>query len=266
MLGKIHGSKTQFYVPRLNFLGTQLSSRMPLDQAPHPSDGNLFSLDWDAVDTFKRNLYIKNSKFSDNIESHFPITLPAYYDDSINRLVFSIPHEYRVEVEHFTSIYYSEAHRVRHFDTVIREMCYDVAKTAINCAFKLLADCVYDTSKQMWFRSDDYLDKRLIKHLLMYKFWRELTGSGLVWDHAELDDLERSLPRLKENCKNDVRPEPEDWRQHTSSQTMLQPESFSMSENGKISRNWSEREMLYRYDKFLQDIKQWAIHQDKLHV
>lgn len=194
MLGKFHGSVEHLYVPRLINLNREapVSSK----QSDTPINYCLFKLGWDAVDEFKQNHYREwvakhwKGEHPKELCDQVPTTLPKQYDDIIKNMVYAIPHSYHIEIEHFAQLYYQERHRIRHFDTVIRDMCLKVSQTAIGCAFKLLADCTYDAQNQTWLRETPEFDRFMIEHLLMYKFWREATGRGLVWDHAEMDRLE----------------------------------------------------------------------------
>lgn len=205
MLGRIHGSIEHFYVPRLIHLDekAQVGSIKQGPAGAPTRSYNLYKLDWESVDAFKRDYYIKwvedhwKEKFPKALEGRFPATLPERYDSIIKGMLFALPHDSKVEIEHFAQIYYTERHRVRHFDTVIREMCLEVSEAAIGCAFKLLGDCIYDPENKTWFRDNREIDKHLARHLMMYKFWREATGRGCVWEHAEMDKLERQTAFLE---------------------------------------------------------------------
>jgi hypothetical protein len=199
MLGRYHGSVEHFYVPRLLFQNV----KVPVgSQAADSRMYNLFKLDWDSVDKFKQDSYVKwvedhwQEQFPAALRGKMPGTLPPRYDDIIKGLVFALPHDYQVAVQHFTQLYYTERHRVWKFDTVIREMCLKPAEAAINTAFKLIADCCYDMDSKCWLRQHSEVDKRLISCLLRYKFWRESTVRGPVWDRAGLDDLDRFAGQL----------------------------------------------------------------------
>lgn len=201
MLGRIHGSVEHFYVPNL----VHQDLKVPVGtQVPDSRMLNLFKLGWDKVDEFKRKQYTKwiedhwKEQFPAALQDRFPATLPPRYDEIINGLTFALSHDYLQEVHHFTQLYYAERHRVRKFDTVIRDMCGRVSVSAISCAFNLLSDCVYDIQNQKWLREHQEVDKRLIGCLLRYKFWREATGSGLVWEFAGFDELDQMATRLLE--------------------------------------------------------------------
>ena len=184
------------YYPRLIHLGdAEFKSRVQKKQLLPPvpvkvSIKPLFKLDWEPVDKLKIEQYLKwrDQYWSEAKEfwpKKVPETLPKEYE-WVSDLTYAIPKSYQDEIEHFTALSIVEWSRKRSFDTVIREMCLDVREKAINCAFKLIADCIYDEEKKGWARSNKFLTK----HLLMYKFWREVTGRGLVYDHAEFERIE----------------------------------------------------------------------------
>lgn len=198
MLGRIHGSVEHFYIPKLVHLDTKVQVKVGTDIRSY----NLFKLDWDSVDKFKQDSYVKwvegywKEQFPAALRDKMPSTLPPRYDEIVKGLVYALPHDYQVAILHFAQLYYAERHRTWKFDTVIRDLCLKPAQAAINTAFKLLADCCYDRQAGGWLRQHPEADKRLIGHLLRYKFWRESTGHGLVWDHAGLDELDHFAEQL----------------------------------------------------------------------
>jgi hypothetical protein len=200
MLGHIYSSVERLYVPRLIHLDVKAPVGTKFASSKHYE---LYRLNWDTVDEFKRNNYIKWAEarwqepfpkglFATNIASRCPATLPERYDEIVKSLVFTIPADYMAEIQHFGQIYFMERQRVRKFDTTIRDVCAEVSQAAINCAFKLLADCIYDAENMTWFRENPEADKFVLRCLLMYKFWRENTGHGLVWGLAEMDKLKEA--------------------------------------------------------------------------
>jgi len=186
MLGRIHGSVEHFYIPHLIYLNEKV--RIESKQRTSTRLYGLYKLDWESVDSFKKNYWKK--KFPKSLEDQFA-TLPERYDNIIKKMLFALPYDAKSEIEHFTQIYYTERHRVRHFDTMIRDVCLEVSEAAIGCAFKLLSDYIYDN--KTWFRDNHEIDKRLACHLMMYKFWREIIGRGCVWEYAEMDKLEKRI-------------------------------------------------------------------------
>jgi uncharacterized protein YbdZ (MbtH family) len=205
MLGRIHTSTDHLFLPRLVCLDEK---GMVCLKRGDEKLYNLYILGWDRVDEHKRRYYLQwveqswKEKFPAALDNRFPTTLPGRYDTAIKDLVFALSHDYLAEVQHFAQLYFMERQRVRHFDTSVREMCLDAARAAIGCAFKLLADCIYDRVNHTWFRADNEIDKHSACRLLMYKFWRDGTGRGLVWGHAEMDWLEESAAHLEMNYRH----------------------------------------------------------------
>ncbi len=196
MLGRIYTSQIHNYVPKLIRLDKTAQFDRP---SANKKDLELYKLDWDSVDEYKNKqhaewIYGWKDKLPPDFKDRPPPTLPQHYDVIVKNIVYAVPVNYLREVWHFTSLYVSEWNRERSFDTTIREMCYQPAIAAINCAFKLLDDCIYDVDKRNWFRSsicgDGKINKLALRHLTLYKYWRQFTGDGLVWGHAELNELE----------------------------------------------------------------------------
>lgn len=192
MLGRL-GLHEHLYVPRL---AHQERVAPPGSKFADSNQYNLYKLGWDKVDRFKKKEYQKwvlehwADKFPvDKLGDTSPDTLPPKYDAIVKGMVYAISHDYMAEIQHFTQLYLLERARVRKFDTCIRDMCLGVSAKAISCAFKLLVDCTYDEASGKWLRDHPDVDRRLLACLLTYKFWREATGSGLVWGKSGLDEL-----------------------------------------------------------------------------
>ena len=196
MLGRIYSSVEHFYVPRLIHL--EEKGVVGVKAGDKGKSYNLYRLDWTKSDAFKRDTYQKWAADHCQHQTKLsPSTLPEPYDTFVRNFVFALPTGYLEEIQHFAQFYFMERMRVRKFDTCIRDMCLKPSQAAINCSVKLLADCIYDQDRQTWFRENEYMDKHVAKCLMMYKFWREATGRGLVWEHAELDNLERSATHME---------------------------------------------------------------------
>lgn len=193
MLNKFYTSREHYYIPRLVPIGTaEFSSGHTFKSF------NRFKLDWDHIDKFKADQYQSwRTKHWPEQLKHIgdkcPQALPGKYHDIVRSLTFALSGSYHREIKHFAQLYLLERLRERKFDTVIRDMCLETAAAAINCAFKLLADCLYDEKTKGWLREDvkgdNVYTKSLARHLLMYEFWSGSVGRGLVWDHAEMPKL-----------------------------------------------------------------------------
>lgn len=229
MLGSLHTSDVRRFIPRLLHIG-----EITLKKRQQP----LFKLDWDSVDAYKHQEYIdhrvrfekrelpKESRFfikgeaprnwpgtyheetvdgpdyayNDQVVVHntSPPTLPAKYDDKVKELTFTLPHDYRIEVEHFTRLFLSEHTRNRGFDTCVRDRCHSTAVSAIGNAFYLLSDCLYNQETEGWYRGPF---KRVYQYLIAYKFWSGFTGRGMCWEHSGLDKLQATLAMILDDKK-----------------------------------------------------------------
>lgn len=193
MLGRFDASAC-LYVPKLVH---QERSTPNGTKFADSNQHNLFTLNWKKVDRHKVRHYEKwvvehwAAQFPQALVGQNPSTLPPKYDKIVQAMVYAVSHDYMGEIQHLTQLYLTERARVRRFDTCIRDMCLKVSSEAIGCAFKLLSDCTWDESSHKWLRDHPDIDRRLLACLLTYKFWRENTGSGLVWGKSGLDELDR---------------------------------------------------------------------------
>lgn len=154
---------------------------------------DVFKLDW-SEKAQRDQLKFAEWRKSHGIDVTSPIQyLPEPYESWSENLKFAIPRKYLDEIRRMSQLGLLEWNLPRSFDTVIREMCLEPAIAFIKCAFKLIADCVYDTEKKYFYRGDD---KILVSHCLLYKFWSHQTGRGLVQDHSDCIRLEQSLKWL----------------------------------------------------------------------
>lgn len=193
MIGQLHNNSS-ISIPQLQHIGTGY-----LKVGKRNNQYNIYCLKWDRSDAFKGQP-----------------TLPADYDNAIKSLKFALPRDYRREIMHYATMYHIERHRERPFDTVIRDLCLKPAISAIECAFALLLDCLYDDQNEVWMHEfvtildrkasnpTITLDRSLLLSLMLYKFWRGNTGSGLIWDRAGLDALERRMMDLERPLPDDV--------------------------------------------------------------
>jgi len=73
-------------------------------------------------------------------------------------------------------------------------MCLNPGKEFISCAFKLIADCLYDREKNYFSRK---FSKSVVESLLIYRFWVHQTGRTLPWFNAEFDMKEYYAMKYK---------------------------------------------------------------------
>jgi len=202
MLGKFRTSSDHLYIPKLIHLKEK--AVVINETTQKVSNLHRYRLDWNDVDQRKFREYQTwvndhwKQAFPEELTGQGPSTLPDVYDSYISGLEFAIPKSYMDEINYFSQLFVSDRMRNRPFDTIIRDMCLQASTAMINCAFKLLADCIYDKVKLCFWRGDETLDKWSAKSLMMYKFWRLFTGRGLVFEHACLDHLQKYAERNRE--------------------------------------------------------------------
>lgn len=119
--------------------------------------------------------------------------LPEPYEQQIQNLVFKLD-SWGCESSYLTEICRTRDNAIHEwglqkgrFDTSIREMCLEPAITFSQTHFKLLWDCVADTS----LRTSYWL-----RNALLYKMWLGQTGGGCVFINAGLHELNRGTDRL----------------------------------------------------------------------
>lgn len=155
------------------------------------SETTVYKLDWSQTEKNKKEHFykwIKNSKTTFTCSpTEFVGDLPKEYDEWLKNFTFAIPVHYLERIRDF-SRRGQETWTARYpFDTSIRELCYKPAISYIEVAFKLIADCIYDSETNYFYRGDD---KVIVAHAALYKFWCFQTGRGLIEDHADFERLE----------------------------------------------------------------------------
>ena len=205
MLGSLHTSDIRRFIPRLVYQDLQSNSCAPL-----------FKLDWDSVDQYKKDEYREHldarayptdvkkrgttqvQQFIAQVadENWYPTSLPPEIDEKVKDLTFALSHDYKRAIEHYTRLFVEERTQKWKFDTVVRDCCLTVSASAINVAFYLISDCMYNAESDGWYRGPH---KRLYLHAMQYKFWRLYTGRGLVWDKSDLPKLEQSISYMKDD-------------------------------------------------------------------
>lgn len=116
--------------------------------------------------------------------------LPSFYGHWINEMQYVISLDYKKEIRRCAERALGEWSLGRPFDTMIRDMCLGPAIEFVNVGFKLLVDCAYDPETNYYYTKSD---KLILPHTLLYKFWMNQTGRGMVYFYAGLNHLERLL-------------------------------------------------------------------------
>lgn len=132
----------------------------------------LYLLNWELFET----------DLSKNIPELRGRSIPATFD-TMDNAIYAVSESYKAEIQRM-SIRATEEWVTRYpFDTMVREICLEPAVAYVWTAFRLLADCVYDPATGKFSRQDD---RRMLKYLLPYRFWRKQTGRGLTQSHARI--------------------------------------------------------------------------------
>lgn len=200
MLSSLHTSDIRRYIPQLKHLGLVQPGQREL---------GLYRLNWEEVDEYKKS---DQGRFglTKPPTAHVPSTLPKEYDERVLALHFAIPAEYKRAIKHFTTLFLTERCGEWGFDTCVRDHCLEASAAAINTAFYLLSDCLWEGDG--WMRNDRYL----LLVLMKYKFWRLYTGRGLVQKKAgvkEFDDMHLTSGLLRQI--NDWEAKQEKYWSHT---------------------------------------------------
>lgn len=113
----------------------------------------------------------------------------------LNGNEYSIDEKYLDEIHRNALQAQIEWSHHRPFDTVIREAALKPAIAHVETAFMLLADSLWDSKEK---RFDRGMKRCVLKQALLVRFWINQTGIGLVWDHADMSNLERMVELQKE--------------------------------------------------------------------
>lgn len=139
----------------------------------------LYKLDWEKIELEKERKHKKwnRTQWPDRKVPYIN-TLPEELDEEIKNIIFALSQGYLNEIRRCSQQGLVEWNVSRPFDTVIREMCLEIPEKYIQTAFGLMADCVFDEGTGYW----KHGNRREIACLMLYKFWCNQTGRGLLID------------------------------------------------------------------------------------
>lgn len=179
----------KLYFPELKYEGTRNFGSWGSSKKT-----SIFSINWKPFDS---RLLIDHRIWVDQCHRGKPIkfteALPKKWDTWLNGFLFAIPEKYRDEIHRCSRLGMLEWCRALPFDTNIREMCMETAETYIKTAFKLIADCAYDSKKNYFYRG---ADKTVLSNVMLYRFWTHQTGRGLIWGKAGFNGITQDLKTL----------------------------------------------------------------------
>lgn len=159
---------------------------------------NIYKLDWSQIDKFKKENFYKHIANSSD-EKYFG-SIPEPYDSWVQDLQFVVPRDYLEEIRKCSKKAAMRWGNEYPFDTMIREICLEPAISFVNVAFRLLSDCLYDSETNYFSRDSS---RKIVTQALLYKFWRDQTGRGLVRDHAYFDKLNKMMKYVLEDKNQD---------------------------------------------------------------
>jgi len=131
----------------------------------------------------------------------FP-ALPEKYIEYTDNLQFALTSNYRKEIIRNAKMASEEWGYERGFDTCVREYCLKSAETYVEIAFYLMADCIYDPKTNYFGRNSG---KRIALNAMLYRFWFHQTGWGLIWDRANIPELEKLIEIYEKGNQKSVK-------------------------------------------------------------
>ncbi len=141
----------------------------------------LYKLDWEKIELEKERKHKKWNKTQwPDFKVPYTNTLPEELDEEIKNIIFALSPGYLNEIRRCSQQGLAEWNVSRPFDTVIREMCLEIPKKYIKVAFSLMSDCVFDEGTGYW----KHGNRRETACLMLYKFWCNQTGRGLLTDRG----------------------------------------------------------------------------------
>lgn len=183
--------------PVLHFIRTESNFGNLINAASHEQKKDIYKLDWSSKDTVMRiNFLTWLSKYYPKTSNLFTIQTSEIEDLSVEwnkktkDVLFAIPHTYLTEIRKQSDQAVEKWTETYPFDTVIRDLCLEPAISHVMVAFKLLGDCIYDETTNYYLRT---MEKKILTHAMLYKFWAGQTGRGLLQGHACFDELRELL-------------------------------------------------------------------------
>jgi len=138
---------------------------------------------------------LKESERCDNVRmplayEYFP-ALPPDEMKHTDETLYALTDNYRKEIIRNSKRAVEERNIERSFDTMIRDICQEPCESHVFVAFRLLADCVYDSETKNFSRDYDF--RHMLPKWLLYRFWIEQTGRGVAYNRAGLYKMRDSL-------------------------------------------------------------------------
>ena len=162
----------------------------------HRTKRMLFKLDWSGHDERIQRIHERTqtkikTKSPEREERPYIENCPQKYTDWLNEVRFALDTSYLSEIKRMVFKAQEEWTLYRPFDTAVRDRCLRPATEFVHCAFYLLSDCLYNEDKKYWMRKRGLYGIAL--NIMLYKFWFNQTGGGLVGHKADMPRLHESL-------------------------------------------------------------------------
>lgn len=180
----------ELYFPRLNRIGETTFKSWGETQ----KTTNIYKLNWHWKETILRERHVKWLKQNHpHLDIPFIDDLSEPYNQWMKKMQYALPVKYLHEIRRCAQMANVEYNIFRPFDTSISDMCLDPGIKFVYVAFRLVADCAYDPKTEYFYRGED---KAFLTNALLFKFWINQTGRGMVWQYAEMDKLSNRIEQM----------------------------------------------------------------------
>lgn len=186
------------YFPKISYLGDApiRHKTVPLYLLNWDGQEHKIIAAWEAELAASRGFYESDPEWAKG-RMELKWYLPEPYLTMIKEARFAMTPAYLTGVQRMSKYAMEIWNDSWPYDTNIRELCLTPTVKAVWCAFTLLQDCLYNEEHAYYERS--VARREIILASMVHRFWNHQTGSGLIWDHAELD-------RVVEMSKNPAIP------------------------------------------------------------
>ena len=166
-------NKKKIYFPKILFSGS-------IECFPKNSDRE-HNNDTITRSTYKLDWTKKDTKCSPNQPE-----LSTYYEDVLSNIIYVIDDGYLSEIRRAAWLSIYELNQKRDIDPALKQIYMDPVISYVYEAFRLLADCAFDTSTQYYYRGEH---KEILTYLLLYKFWKNQINKNLILKFSRIDEL-----------------------------------------------------------------------------
>lgn len=183
-------NRKKLYFPKLVYIDTRAFDPKGLESVSI-SDFNteipsklasIYSLDWTKkVQKIYKRIHSTNTLPHEEYQE-----LSNYYEDLLESLRFNIEPEYMFEIRRASWTSVLEYNINTNLNSNLEKIYIDPTVSYIYEAFRLLADCAFDTSANFYYRGSE---KFILPYLLLYKFWIGQTKQNMLLKVTRMDEL-----------------------------------------------------------------------------